>query len=193
VDSDCAQALVGARVNIGGRERHPRGPGLVPHGLATDPHESWLSALAWNVAGILLFGLLVAAFTSNSHRAYAYALAGLDPAQRAAAVDASFRGPVPVDAPVRDAAIRVAGRRLQSARFWRVLWLVLLCLLILSAGAGLAQGTWPSAWEADDWFNFAVILFFTVAAWHASLSARDCLQILRQTSDFDVKSMGGAR
>jgi hypothetical protein len=134
VDSDCAQALVGARVNIGGRERHPRGPGLVPHGLATDPHESWLSALAWNVAGILLFGLLVAAFTSNSHRAYAYALAGLDPAQRAAAVDASFRGPVPVDAPVRDAAIRVAGRRLQSARFWRVLWLVLLCLIILSAG-----------------------------------------------------------
>src|ERR1700739_3091181 len=64
-------------------------PGWCAHGLATDPHESSLSALAWNVAGILLFGLLVAAFTSNSHRAYAYALAGLDPAQRAAAGDAS--------------------------------------------------------------------------------------------------------
>ncbi len=78
------------------------------------------SAFAGQVAGIVIFGLVVAALTGNSHRAYTYGLVRRDPAQRTAAVDASFRGPVPVDAPVRDAAIRITGRRLRLARFWLV-------------------------------------------------------------------------
>jgi hypothetical protein len=76
-------------------------------GLAPDPHQTWLFTLAGHVASIVIFGLLAAAFTSNSHRAHTNAVAGLQPAQQSTAVDASFRGPVAVDAPVRDAAIRV--------------------------------------------------------------------------------------
>jgi hypothetical protein len=62
-------------------------------GFAADPHESWLFTLVGYLGGAVIFGLLVAAFTSNSHRAYTTALAGLDPARRSAAVDASFRRP----------------------------------------------------------------------------------------------------
>jgi hypothetical protein len=102
--------------------------GWCAHGLAADPHESWWFTLAGHGTSIVILGLLVAAFTGNSHRVYANALAGLDSAQRSAAIDASFRGPIPVDVRVRDAAIRVAGRRLQTARLWRTPGLLLLCL-----------------------------------------------------------------
>ncbi len=155
-------------------------------GLAADPYQ-----LAKHVASIVIFGLLVAAFTSNSHQAYTNALAGLDPAQRSAAVDASFRGPVPVDVPVRDAAIWVAGRRLQSARIWRVMWLVLLCLGVLSfVLAWIGRG---SLGKLMTGIIFAVILCLTVAAWYVSLSVKHRLQTLRQTGDSDEKSMGEAR
>jgi hypothetical protein len=152
--------------------------GWCARGLAADPHESWSFTLGGHVANIVIFGLLVAAFTSNSHLAYTNAFAGLDPAQRSAAVDASFRGPVPVDAPVRDAAIRVAGRRLYSTRSWRVV----LGLLVFAAGVGLALGTWPSGWDPDGWINFAVILGISVAGTYGSLSAKHRLQTLRQAT-----------
>jgi Protein of unknown function (DUF2510) len=150
--------------------------------IADDPYHN-VFTLAGHVAGIAIFGLLVAAFTSNSHLAYTYALAGLDPAQRSAAVDASFRGPVPTDAPIRDAAIRVAGRRLQSARLWRVLWLVvLICAHVFSP-------VWEFVWKTGtyddlhpgDWISFALVLCLTVAAWYVSISAKHRLQMLRQT------------
>jgi hypothetical protein len=152
--------------------------------LADNPQNTYHNVLltfAVQAAGVVIFGLLVAASTLNSHQAYTNALAGLDPAQRSAAIDASFRGPVPVDAPVRDAAIRVAWRRLYVARFWRVMWLVLLGLILLAADVGLALGTWPSYWGPDDWVNFAVIPGFTIAAWYVSLSVKHRLQTLGQT------------
>ena len=158
-------------------------------GLAADSHQRWLSTLPGQVASMVLFGVLMAAFTSISHKAYANALAGLDAAQRSAASDASFRGAVPVDAPVRDAAIWIAGRRLQSARSWRLL----LGLVVLGPGSGLALGTWPSLWHPEEWINFAVILGITVAAWYLSLTLKHRLRLLRQSGEFDVKSMDEAR
>jgi len=38
-------------------------------GLAPDPNETWLFTLAGRVVSIVIFGLLAAAFTSNSYRA----------------------------------------------------------------------------------------------------------------------------
>lgn len=170
-------------------------------GLAVDPHESWLVPLAGYVAGSVIVGFLAAVFTDNSHRTFVYTLAGLDHAQRSAAVDASFRGPVPVDAAVRDAAIRVAQRRLRSVLSWRALWLVLFCLAVLSAGARQARavifGTRPpSGWNTHDWISLAVglavVLCFTVAAWYVSLSVKHRLQTLSQTSDLSANAMGDA-
>jgi Protein of unknown function (DUF2510) len=146
-----------------------------------------LSAFAGQVAGIIIFGLVVAALTGNSHRAYTYALAGLDPAQRSAAVDASVGGAVPVDAPVRDAAIRITERRLRLARFWRVMWLIgvgmgVLSLVIWIFRSELSWWNQTPAWHPGDWINFAISLGFAVGAWYASISAKHRLQMLRQTS-----------
>jgi hypothetical protein len=159
-------------------------------GFAADPYESWLFTLAGHLAGAVIFGLLVAAFTTNSHHAYTHALASLDPTQRSAAVDASFRGPVPVDAPVREAAIRVGQRRLQSALFWRTIWLVLsgwgVLAIVLLVGEWLARGTWPaSGSNTHDWISravsFAVILGLLIAAWYVPLNIKHRLQMLGQT------------
>jgi hypothetical protein len=171
--------------------------GWCADGLAAGAYQSWFSTLAWHVASIVIFGLVVAAFTSNAHRAYTNALACLDPAQRSAAIDASFRGPFPVDAPVRDAAIRVGQLRLESARFWRVMWLVLLCWVVgwqalFAIGPHFWNRFW-NEWDPDHLTGFAVCLFATVAAWYVSLSVMHRLQTLRRTGDFDVKSMGEAR
>jgi hypothetical protein len=160
------------------------------HGWAADPHESWLFTLVGHVEGIVFFGLLVAAFTSNSHQGYTNVLYGLDPARRSAAIDASFRGPVPADAPVRVAAIRVAGRRLQSARFWRAIWLMLSCVAVISllahivnTAALLAHDPWKPGtdnWQAGTCFTLTIILCFAVA-WYVSLDVKHRLQALGQT------------
>ncbi|MGO9506971.1 MAG: hypothetical protein ACLPXZ_06350 [Mycobacterium sp.] len=149
--------------------------GWCARGLPPDPHESWLFTLAKHTASIVIFGLLAAAFTSNLHNVFTNALAGLDPAQRSAAVDASLRGPVPEDARVRDAAIRVAGCRIYSARSWRVM----LVLIIVVAAVPLAAGAWPS-WDPQDWIYAAAILGATAAAWYEWLSARRRIQTLRE-------------
>ena len=147
-----------------------------------DDHYHNVYTLAVQVAAILIFGLVVAGCTGNSHLAYSTALAGLDPVQRSAAVDASFRGPVPVDARVRDAAIRVALRRLCVARFWRVMWLVLLGLWVPLVAVVLVRGETRSLnLHLEDGINFAVLLYLTVAAWHVSLSVKHRLQTLGQT------------
>ncbi len=148
------------------------------HGLAGDPQQSWSFTLTSHVANVVIFGLVVAAFTSAAHSAYAYALAGLDSAHRSAAINASFRGPVPVDASVRDAAIRIAWRRLQSARSWRVL----LGLLVLFEGLALALGKWPSGWDLEDWIDFAAFLVIAVGAWFLSQSLKHRIQMLRQAA-----------
>jgi hypothetical protein len=161
------------------------------HGLAADAQSPWWVPVVGIVLGMVVFGVLVAAFTDNSHLAFNNALAGLDPAQRSAAVGVSFRGPVPVDAPVRDAAIRVAQRRLQSALFWKAICLALLCIAGLCVIAGLANETLPSGWVHEHWttlpsgyllgslIDAAVILCFTAAAWYVSLSVKRRLQALR--------------
>jgi hypothetical protein len=147
--------------------------------LADDLYRPVLSTLEVHVASVVIFGLLVAAFTTNSHKAYTESFASLVPAQRAAAVDASFRGPVPADAPVRDAAIEVTGRRLYSARFWRTMWLVVLGWHVFFLLALFGTSRWPRL-DTDGWVWVAVILYTTVTAWYVSLSAKHRLRRLRQ-------------
>jgi len=149
--------------------------GWCARGLPADPPESWLFTLAKHIASIMIFGLLAAAFTSNSHNVYTNALAGLDPAQRSAAVDAAFRGPVPGDARVRDAAIRVAGCRIYSARSWRVM----LILTVPAAGAAVATDAWQS-WSLRDWICAAAVLGVTASAWYEWLRAQHRIQTLRE-------------
>lgn len=154
--------------------------------MAGDAKWPGLPAFAGQVVGFAIFSLLVAACTGSSHRAFTYSLAGLDPAQRSATVHASFGGAVPVDARVRDAAIRVTERRLRLARFWRVIWLIpvgsyVLSLVIWMLRSQVRFWSQASGFSAGDWFTFAVVLCFTVAAWHAAISAKHRLQTLRQT------------
>lgn len=161
-------------------------PDWLVRGLGPDPHELWLFALLHKVMGIAIFGLVVAACTQNSHRAYTNALAGLDPAQRLAALEASFGGPVPVDAPVRDAAIRVTRRRLTVARSWRVVGLILVGLLlvgVLQLAAHPALSTRLSELDAADWFDIALAFGLAVTACYASLNAEHRLQLLGRGRD----------
>ncbi len=138
-------------------------------------------ALAGYVVGNLIVGLLVAALTDNSNRGFTRALWGLNPAQRSAAVDATFRGPVPDDASVLYAAIRVAAHRLNLARFWRTIWLVFVGLPILGAGVGLALGTFqPTGSKPSEWILFALLLSFMVSACYVSMTLKRRLEMLRQ-------------
>jgi hypothetical protein len=93
--------------------------------------------------------------------------------------------------------MRITRRRLQLARFWRVMWLLALCLHVLTLGAWSLRSSvrlWSQmpGWDPDDWFAFAVLLCLTVAAWHASISAKRRLQTLRQTTDLDATAMNDA-
>lgn len=154
------------------------------HKLASNPHnphQSWVVALTGRVAVIVIVGLLVAAFTGGSHRVYAHAVAGLDTAQRSAAIAASVRGPVPVDAPVRDAAIRIAGERRASALRWRPWSTVLLGL----AAFDLMVDPWLIGSKSTNWTDLVFILCFAAGTWCVSLSARRRLQTLRQAVDSD--------
>jgi hypothetical protein len=147
-----------------------------------DPYNVY--GLAGHIAVLLLGALLVAAFTSNSNQAFTRALWRLSPAQRSAAVDATFRGPVPDDASVLYAAIRVAGHRLNLARFWRTLILVLVGVHVVAAGAGLALGTITSPASTDslpsDWISLAIVLYFMASVCYASISVKHRLEVLRQ-------------
>lgn len=144
-----------------------------------DPYNVY--RLAGYVAGSLIFGVLVAAFTSNSNQAFTRALWGLNPAQRSAAVEATFRGPVPDDASVLYAAIRVAGQRLSLARFWRTIWLVFVGLPVLAAVIELALGTFePAESKPSEWILFALLLYFMVSACYVSVSVKHRLEVLRQ-------------
>jgi hypothetical protein len=139
-------------------------------GLPPDPQRTWLYTIADHATSIVFAGLVVAALTEGAHSAYANAIAGLDPAQRWAAVDAALGGPAPVDAPVRSGALRLAALRLQSAQTTRV-WLMVL-LGITSLGVLI---TWPS-WRLGEWIFFTAIFCFTAAAWHASLNVEHRLR-----------------
>lgn len=152
--------------------------------LAGDPYPDLLSRLAANAVVIVIFGLVVAMCTAGSHRAFWIDLAGLDRARRSAAVDASFGGPVPADAPVRDVAIWVTQRRLKRARFWRVFWLVVLSLNVAIGVFMLVR--WGTPFEADDWVEIGVDVCLTVAAWYVSVRVEHRLQLLRQTGSFDA-------
>jgi hypothetical protein len=155
--------------------------GLCAHGVAAHPHRSWLVALAERVAVIVIVSLLLAASTTNSHRAYTNAVAGLDSEQRSAAIAASVRGAVPADAPVRDAAIRIARARRVSAVRWRPL---------LTAGLGLVAfdlvvDPWLIGSKSASWTDLVFILCFAAGAWYVSLSAGRRLQTLSHAVDSD--------
>src|SRR5262249_16640361 len=137
--------------------------------------------LATYVIGNLIVGLLVAALTDNSNRGFTRALWALNPAQRSAAVDATFRGPVPDDASVHYAAIRVAAHRLSLARFCRTIWLVFVVLPILGAGVGLALGTFqPTDSKPSEWILSGLVLYFMVSACYVSINLKHRLEMLRQ-------------
>jgi hypothetical protein len=155
--------------------------GLCAHGLADYPHRSWLVALAERVAVIVIVSLLLAASTINSHRAYTNAVAGLDSEQRSAAIAASVHGAVPADAPVRDAAIRIAGERRASSLRWRPWSTVLLGL----AAFDLVVDPWLIGSKSIKWTDLVFILCFAAGTWCVSLSARRRVQTLSQAVGSD--------
>jgi hypothetical protein len=154
-------------------------------GLPADPHEPLLLTLAWHVAGVVTFGLLLAMCTDSSHIVCTTALDGLNSQQRSEAIDASLRGPAPSDPAVRDAAIRIAGRKVYSTRFWASNCRALLVLMVLVAGLGLALGSWPSDWDHDDWMWGTAVLCVMLMSWYFSVGAQRRLQMLKQTRIFE--------
>jgi hypothetical protein len=146
-------------------------------GLPSDPHRSWLYTIADHLASIAFAGLVLAVLTDTAHRAHTNALAGLDPAQRWAAIDSVLGGPAPVDAPVRVAAIRLAGLRLrsvQTSRMWLMVVLVVTYLSVLVSS---------STWKTGEWIICVTVLCVAAVAWRASLSVERRLQILSWTVD----------
>jgi hypothetical protein len=78
--------------------------------------EFWGWELGFTGVVALVAGLIGAALTEPAHLAYTEALEDLPADQRSAAVTAMWRGPVPDDARVRDAAIRVGEAYLAKSR-----------------------------------------------------------------------------
>lgn len=155
-------------------------------------HQDSSSTLMQDAISIVIFGLLVAVLTRNSHKAYTRALAGLDPAQRSEALDASFRGLVPADAATREAAIRVTRRRVVVAGFWRVLWLVLSCMGIAALVLEMTRATGREGPDPDDWISLALSSAATLMSWNVSIRAKRYLQILDCTRELHPKSAGDA-
>ena len=122
----------------------------------------------------MIFGLLAAAFTSNLHTLSTRALAGLDPGQRSAAIDAGLRGPVPEDARVREAALKIAEARILSARPWQIVFI----FIFLGAGVAVATEAWQS-WNFRDWINAIAIAIVTATAFNECVSARRRVHTLR--------------
>jgi hypothetical protein len=146
-------------------------------GLPPDPQRTWLYTITDHATSIVFVGFIVAALTDSAHRDYVNALAGLDPAQRWAAVDAALGGPAPIDAPVRGAALRLALLRLRSVQTSRLWLMVVLGITYLSLLVS------SPTWKAGEWIIFATVLCFAAAAWRASLSVERRLQIFSWTVD----------
>jgi hypothetical protein len=148
-------------------------------GLPADGDEPWLLTLGWQLAGMLAFGLLLGLCTDSSHIACTTALDGLNAQQRSAAIAASLCGPTPADPAVRDAASRIADRKVYATRFWTSNCRALLVLMALIAALGLSLGTWPPDLDDDDLVWGAAILGIMVATWYISTGATRRLQLLR--------------
>lgn len=152
--------------------------GWFANGMPIDPRQPWWAPLVATAAGILIGAVLVTAFTERSHSLLVNALSGLDPARRPAAVAAAFDGPVPGDARLRDAAVQVNQRRLQSALLWRAVWTALLGLEVLVLVGTVWDGRTPG-WGGRDALYLAVHVALALAAWHASFDVKHRLQMLR--------------
>ena len=76
----------------------------------------WRWELGFTGAVVLLAGLMAAGLTQPEHRAYTEAVDELPAEQQSAAVIAMWRGPIPADAQVREAAIRVGQVYLAKSR-----------------------------------------------------------------------------
>jgi hypothetical protein len=150
-------------------------------GLLMVSHGRSSFTIAGSVAAVMILGLLLAAATVRAHAAYTKALAGLDSSQRSAAVGASLRGPVPADPRVRDAAIRIDERVVSSAHKWQKIYLILLALVVLAAGARLAMDGWPIRWGSDDSISAAFFTGATAVNWWRSIIAKNRLQVLSST------------
>ncbi len=140
--------------------------------------------------GYVLAGLMVAAFTNNSHEIYTYTLRGLDSQQRSTAIEAAIRGPVPTDVYVRSAAIGVARRRLQCVGFWKTIWLVALCLNALALALGLTDG-WQG-FDLEGWAWSVLVPCFAAAAWYVSKSAEQRFRLLSWTDSFDAAAVSAS-
>ena len=77
---------------------------------------SWPWELGLNGAAVLLAGFIGAGLTQHAHWAYTEAVDELPAEQQSAAVIAIWRGPVPANARVRKAAMRVAQLYLAKSR-----------------------------------------------------------------------------
>ena len=84
--------------------------------LAGQPVQNPWRTIATISALAVPFAVVMAAATDPVHRAYTKALEGLPSRDGSAAIVAIWRGPIPTDPRVRDAAIRVGEIRIDEAR-----------------------------------------------------------------------------
>ncbi|MCV6967100.1 hypothetical protein BST27_13255 [Mycobacterium intermedium] len=152
--------------------------GWCANGMPVNAEQPWWAPLMATAAAILTGAVVVTAFTERSHALMVKALSGVDPARQATVVAAALSGPVPSDPSLRDAAIQVNQRRLQSALLWRAIWSVLLSVEVLVLVGTVWAGRTP-LWGGRDAMYLAVHVVLTLAAWHTSLDVRHRLQMLR--------------
>jgi hypothetical protein len=161
--------------------------------LVRPPHFDPLRVVVVTAAVALLVGVVVAAMTQKSHQAYVNILNKLESPHRPAAVGASRGGPVPADAGVRNAAIRVGELRLRTAQRCKRIWLIVACFFGLALTSGPLWGDpFPPRQKLFHWVVIALAVWAMGSAWYSSRRVQHRLEVLR-SADLHNAPIGEAR
>jgi hypothetical protein len=141
--------------------------------------------IAVGAAVAVFVGLVAAAATHRRHRAYTKALDGLPPPDRSVAIDASWHGPVPAGARVRDAAIRIGEIRVAAAQRSKRIWLYVTVFLGLAVALDVGSKYLFEPVSNRDLPFYGTLIALTtcaaVSACYASRRTQHRLVVLKRT------------
>ena len=105
--------------------------------------SSWVTALIGGVVSGVVFGLIMGSWSHRTARGTHAVIGALTPGERRRAARASWRGPVPAEPAVRDAAVRMIDHQLTLYLPLRALTLVVgVLMLALYVAVALTSSPW---------------------------------------------------
>jgi hypothetical protein len=153
--------------------------------LAGEPPTHPWRTIAAATAAAAIVGLVAAATTHRRHQAYTKTLDGVPAPERSAAIDASWHGPIPADARVRDAAIRVGEIRVAAAQRAKRIWLYLTAFLGLAVALDVgSKYLFEPVSNRDLPFSGTLIALTSCAAvlaFYTSRRTQHRLEVLKRT------------